>query len=54
MNEIEAAKQRILLDIDSITEPSQMSQQQAVEFLEELIADLETRVEAINEEMEGN
>lgn len=48
----QALKERILRDIDKATEPNVMSQQDAYEFLSELQSDIESRVEALAEEME--
>ena len=43
--------QIILRDIDRAIEPSKMSKQQAIDFLEELLDDLEYRIEALREEI---
>jgi hypothetical protein len=45
-------KEDILRRIDLATEPGKMSQQVALDWLEELGADLEARIEALREEME--
>ena len=45
-------KEEILRRIDLATEPGEMSQQAALDWLEELGADLAARIEALREEME--
>ena len=37
--------------VDSTTEPSKMTQEQAINFLEELCSDLESRIEGIKDDM---
>jgi prefoldin subunit 5 len=46
------ALRNILLDIDDETKPVRMSKSEAIEFLEELHAGLEARIEALREEIE--
>jgi hypothetical protein len=45
--------QRILEEIDRVTESSAMSKREAVEFLERLISECESRCEALEEELNG-
>lgn len=46
-----AAGARILRDIDDASAPDQMTKSQALEWLEELITDLQSRCEALREEI---
>lgn len=48
----EVMLEETLHDIDSATDPDRMSAPEAVAFLEELITDLESRVDALREEHE--
>lgn len=42
---------KILIMIDEVTEPSQMSKEEALDFLESLCTDLESRCEALRDEL---
>lgn len=46
-------RSEILEEIDSATAPGKMTWQEAKGFLEELVTDLEGRIEALKEENEG-
>jgi hypothetical protein len=43
--------QDILDDIDATTEPSRMSKTLALEWLEKLVSEIETRMDALKEEI---
>lgn len=43
--------QILLEQIDWATEPSRMSKSQALELLEQLVADIDSRIEALKEEI---
>lgn len=45
------ARREVIDLLDRLTEPSQMSKQEALDTLEELSADLEGRVEALKNEI---
>lgn len=44
-------KERILQEIDSATEPDKMGPGEALEYLEGLVSDLESRMEGIKDDM---
>jgi hypothetical protein len=47
----QSSQSKILEEIDRITEPSVMSQGEALEFLERLSTEIETRIDGIKDDM---